>query len=142
MKPFAGGFRGYACGQRSRYDGSSSSPCPRGAYSTHIKLKFGTLHCPIVIELRPPEVVERLPPSARLVYEKLQLTGPLTHRGLVQSTGMPPRTVRYAVGRLKEAGVIGARCNLMDCRQCYFFVSQQCAGGGKSPFVLTPWQAL
>jgi DNA-binding Lrp family transcriptional regulator len=72
-------------------------------------------------ELRPPELVEGLPASARTVYAKLQETGPLTHRDLVERTGMPPRTVRYAVGRLRQAGVIDARCNLMDCRQCFFY---------------------
>lgn len=86
--------------------------------------------------------VAELPASARQVFETLSTRGPLTHRDLVRSTGMPPRTVRYAVSRLKDAGVIGARCNLQDCRQCYFFVAQQCAGGGQSPFVKTPWRAL
>jgi len=85
---------------------------------------------------------EGLPRSARQVYATLATTGPLTHRDLVRETGMPERTVRYAVGRLKDAGVIGARCNLQDCRQCYFFVAQQCAGGGASPFVRTPWRTL
>ena len=69
-----------------------------------------------------------LPASARQVFEVLARDGPLTHRGLVHATGMPSRTIRYAVGRLKEAGVIGARCSLMDCRQCFFFVAQQCPG--------------
>lgn len=88
------------------------------------------------------QMPEGLPPSARQVFETLQLHGPLTHKDLTRVTGMPARTVRYAVGRLKEAGVIGARCNLMDCRQCYFFVAQQCPGQGQSPFVRTGWRAL
>lgn len=83
---------------------------------------------------------EGLPMSARQVFDTLTRDGPLTHRDLVRATGMPGRTVRYAVGRLKEAGVIGARCNLMDCRQCFFFVTQQCAG--ESRFVKTKWGAL
>lgn len=86
--------------------------------------------------------LDGLPPSARQVFATLSTAGPLTHRDLVRETGMPERTVRYAVGRLKEAGVIGARCNLQDCRQCYFFVAKQCAGEGRSPFVRTAWGAL
>lgn len=89
-----------------------------------------------------PAMLEGLPNSARAVYATLAARGPLTHKGLLEATGMPPRTVRYAVGRLKEAGVIGARCNLMDCRQCYFFVAQACPGEGRSPFVKTSWRAL
>ncbi len=90
----------------------------------------------------PVGVLETLPPSARQVYDALNVRGPLTHKDLLAATGMPGRTVRYAVNRLKEAGVIGARCNLMDCRQCYFFVAQQCPGKGQSPFVKTSWGAL
>jgi transcription initiation factor IIE alpha subunit len=82
----------------------------------------------------PIEVAD-LPPSARQVYATLSTAGALTHRDLVRTTGMPARTVRYAVGRLREAGVIGARCNLHDCRQCYFFVSQQCPGKAGSNVV-------
>ena len=94
-------------------------------------------------EVRPEvRFPEGLPPSARQVFDTLTSQGPLTHKDLVAVTGMPGRTVRYAVGRLREAGVIGARCNLMDCRQCYFYVSQQCEGGGRSPFVKTPWRML
>jgi len=81
----------------------------------------------------------RLPPSARHVFDALRARGPLTPKGLQEATGMPERTLRFAVSRLKEAGVIGARCNLQDCRQCYFFVADQCDGA--SPFVRTPWRA-
>lgn len=87
-------------------------------------------------------VPDGLPNSAKHVFETLASQGPLTHKDLVRATGMPGRTVRYAVGRLKEAGVLGSRCNLQDCRQCYFFVAQQCPGGGMSPFVKTSWRAL
>lgn len=85
-----------------------------------------------------------LPASARAVYTTLEERGPLTHRDLLAATGMPARTVRYAVSRLKEAGVIGARCNLNDCRQCYFYVARQCPGEGaaRSPFVKTRWGGL
>jgi hypothetical protein len=38
--------------------------------------------------------------------------------------------------------VLGSRCNLQDCRQCYFYVAQQCPGGGQSPFVKQMWRAL
>jgi hypothetical protein len=94
------------------------------------------------VPLPVPSSLAELPPSARQVYATLSTAGALTHRDLVRTTGMPARTVRYAVGRLKEAGVIGARCNLHDCRQCYFFVAQQCPGEGRSPFVKTSWPSI
>lgn len=74
-------------------------------------------------------VVEELPPSAQTVYRELKEQGPLTHKDLVEATGMPPRTVRYAVSRLRESGILGERCNLMDCRQCFFFIEGKCEGG-------------
>lgn len=82
----------------------------------------------------PPEEVrarlERLPRSAQAVYDLLARRGPLTHKDLVRSAGMPPRTVRYALQRLRHEGVIGAYCNLMDCRQCYFYAEGLCDGRG------------
>ncbi|HUR68952.1 MAG TPA: helix-turn-helix domain-containing protein [Candidatus Thermoplasmatota archaeon] len=69
-----------------------------------------------------PVVPQGLPNSARQVFDTLATRGPLTHKDLVRVTGMPGRTVRYAVGRLKEAGVLTSRHNLQDCRQCFFFV--------------------
>ena len=69
-----------------------------------------------------PEVPEGLPNSARQVFATLAEQGPLTHKDLVRVTGMPGRTVRYAVGRLREVGVVSSRGNLQDCRQCYFFL--------------------
>lgn len=76
----------------------------------------------------PAEVLDELPPSARTVYDTLQRTGPITHKGLLQEMEMPGRTIRYAIKRLKEVGIIGERCNLMDCRQCFFYVQNVCPG--------------
>ena len=74
------------------------------------------------------ELPEGLPNSARQVFETLAMHGALTHKDLVRVTGMPGRTVRYAVGRLREAGVLAERCNLQDCRQCFFYLADACAG--------------
>ncbi len=74
-------------------------------------------------------VPEGLPPSAQTIYTILSAEGPLTHKDLVEVSEMPPRTVRYAVARLKEEGYLGQRCNLMDCRQCFFFIHATCQGG-------------
>jgi DNA-binding Lrp family transcriptional regulator len=67
-----------------------------------------------------------LPESARRVFEAVKENGPLTHAGLRAATNLPPRTVRFAVKRLKDEGFIDTRCSLRDCRTCYFFVSRRC----------------
>lgn len=81
--------------------------------------------------LAPDEVARRLqtlPRSARAVYALLETRGPLTHRDLVHVAGMPARTVRYALQRLRHEGVVGERCSLLDCRQCWFFAVGACDG--------------
>ncbi len=62
----------------------------------------------------PPDwdVMEYLPPSAKLVFNVLASNGPLTQKDLISKTDLPPRTVRYALGRLKEESVI---------RECFYF---------------------
>lgn len=81
----------------------------------------------------PPEAVqvdrerfERLPESARRVFSAVREAGPLTHAGLRRRTGLPPRTVRFAVRRLKDEGLVDTRSSLRDCRNTYFFVSKDC----------------
>jgi DNA-binding Lrp family transcriptional regulator len=58
------------------------------------------------------DVIEYLPPSAKLVFNVLASDGPLTQKDLISKTDLPPRTVRYALGRLKEESVI---------RECFYF---------------------
>ena len=70
----------------------------------------------------------RLPDSAQKVFSAIRDDGPLTHADLREGTGIPPRTIRYAVKRLKEEGLIDTRCSLRDCRTCYFFVHKRCVG--------------
>jgi hypothetical protein len=92
-------------GRESRSISSSSSgngntyPGPSGANSEGVG---------------PPDldVIEYLPPSARLVFNVLTSDGPLTQKDLISKTDLPPRTVRYALSRLKEESVI---------RECFYF---------------------
>ncbi|MEA3189439.1 MAG: hypothetical protein QOD77_21 [Thermoplasmata archaeon] len=75
-----------------------------------------------------PITLGKLPDSAQRVFGVVRERGPLTHTDLRQSTGMPARTIRFAVKRLKDEGLIDARCSLKDCRTCYFFVSPRHVG--------------
>lgn len=68
----------------------------------------------------------RLPESAQRVFGAVKDEGPLTHAELRDRTGLPPRTIRFAVRRLKDEGFVDARSSLKDCRTCYFFVSKDC----------------
>jgi DNA-binding transcriptional ArsR family regulator len=63
------------------------------------------------------ETVASLPASAKLVARTLEYEGPQTGTDLASATRLPSRTVRYAVDRLEEAGVVAVRPSLQDARE-------------------------
>lgn len=67
-----------------------------------------------------------LPPSAKFVYVMLYYHGPVTHGELVDITGMPTRTVRYALERLRETtDQVKKRPNPNDARQDLYSLDTQ-----------------
>lgn len=88
------------------------------------------LHFPADAVQVDPVRFARLPASAQRTFGAVREAGPLTSAELLARTGLPPRTLRYAVRRLKQEGLVDARCSLRDCRTCYFFVSKRCLGLG------------
>ena len=70
----------------------------------------------------PPDldVVEYLPPSARHVFDVLARNGPLTQKDLISKTDLPPRTVRYALSRLKGEDILQERFCFQDARQSIY----------------------
>ncbi|MEF8806792.1 winged helix-turn-helix domain-containing protein [Natronomonas sp.] len=61
--------------------------------------------------------VESLPPSAKLVYKTLEYEGSLTQSELAEESLLPQRTVRHALKKLDNAGVIEESVYLMDARK-------------------------
>ncbi|MEL9991520.1 MAG: winged helix-turn-helix transcriptional regulator [Thermoproteus sp.] len=55
------------------------------------------------------EPAPRLSPSMRYVYKVLEERGPLTARALAELTGLPLRTVEYALSALRRAGLVEAK---------------------------------
>ena len=70
----------------------------------------------------PPDldVVEYLPPSAKQVFLALASDGPLTQKDLIIKTDLPPRTVRYALSRLKGEDMLEERFCFRDARQSLY----------------------
>lgn len=64
-----------------------------------------------------PEVVRDLPPSAKLVMKVLEYNETLSQSELAEETLLPTRTVRYALSRLEEEGVVDARFSFTDARK-------------------------
>jgi len=71
------------------------------------------------------EEISDLPPSAKLVYKVLEYDGPLTQKGIVEESMLSARTVRYALERLDEVGVIKEDVYFADARQNLYELTGQ-----------------
>ncbi len=61
-----------------------------------------------------------LPPSSKTVLQILDAGGSMTHKDIVEKTRLAPRTVRYALKKLKERGLIIEKFNFRDARQIIY----------------------
>jgi DNA-binding transcriptional ArsR family regulator len=76
--------------------------------------------------LADPDVRERLrelPPSAKLVAKVLDGSDPLSQGQLAEESLLPDRTVRYALNRLEDAGLVDARYSFRDARKQVYFLT-------------------
>jgi predicted transcriptional regulator len=69
------------------------------------------------------DTLSDLPPSAKLVYKVLEYDGPLTQKGIVQESMLSARTVRYALERLDEIGVVEEDVYFADARQTLYEIT-------------------
>ncbi|GAA0265143.1 helix-turn-helix domain-containing protein [Halobacterium noricense] len=70
-------------------------------------------------------VLEGLPPSAKLVYKVLEYDGPLTQKRIVEETMLSARTVRYALERLEDRGVVDEDIYFADARQSLYQLTRE-----------------
>lgn len=61
-----------------------------------------------------------LPPSSKTVLRILGTDGALTHKDIVKKSHCSPRTVRFALRRLKENNLIIEKANIRDMRQIIY----------------------
>ncbi|MWV39228.1 MarR family transcriptional regulator [Natrialba sp. INN-245] len=61
--------------------------------------------------------ISELSPSAKLVYKVLEYEGEMTQEQIVSESRLCSRTVRYALGKLEESGLVASRVHLEDARQ-------------------------
>ncbi|MBP1928568.1 DNA-binding MarR family transcriptional regulator [Methanolinea mesophila] len=61
-----------------------------------------------------------LPPSSKTVLKILDEGGAMTHKELVKKSKLAPRTVRYALKKLKEKHLIIEKFNFRDARQIIY----------------------
>ena len=63
------------------------------------------------------EAIRDLPPSAKLVVKVLEYDGALTQKAIVEQSRLSQRTVRDALDRLVEAGLVEKDIYIPDARQ-------------------------
>lgn len=70
------------------------------------------------------EKLEKLPPSAKLVFKTLEAKGQMTQKDIIRETILPSRTVRYAINRLKEEKILMERFYFLDSRQSLYDIKR------------------
>ena len=65
-------------------------------------------------------IMKPLPPSSKIVLKILGKEGALTHKDIVKKSHCSPRTVRFALRRLKENELIVEKLNMRDMRQIIY----------------------
>jgi len=69
----------------------------------------------------PPDMNEtRLPQSSKKVMKILDCGCPMTQKDLVKKTRLHPRTVRYALKKLKERELLIEKLKMDDLRQIMY----------------------
>ena len=63
------------------------------------------------------EALADLPPSSKLVFKTLEWNGTLTQQEIIEESLLSGRTVRDAVGRLQERGIVEQDVYYRDARQ-------------------------
>lgn len=63
-----------------------------------------------------------LPPSSKIVLRVLENGGLMTHKDIVAKTHLAPRTVRYALKKLKERQLLVELFNIRDARQIIYLI--------------------
>ncbi|MCL9815460.1 MarR family transcriptional regulator [Natronocalculus amylovorans] len=67
--------------------------------------------------------LRELPPSAKLVAKVLEGDEPLSQGQLAEESLLPDRTVRYALNRLDDSGLIGSRYSFKDARKQVYYLN-------------------
>ncbi|RQG92092.1 MarR family transcriptional regulator [Natrarchaeobius chitinivorans] len=76
------------------------------------------------------EEIEDLPPSAKLVFKVLEYDGPLTQKQIVEESMLSARTVRYALERLEEIGMVDEDIYFADARQSLYRLEEPVVADG------------
>jgi DNA-binding MarR family transcriptional regulator len=71
------------------------------------------------------EALEKLPPSAKLVYKTLVYEGEMTQAQLAEAAWLSSRTVRHATSQLEEQDLVRSRLSFADARQKIYSLTDE-----------------
>ncbi|MFB6113686.1 MAG: helix-turn-helix transcriptional regulator [Halodesulfurarchaeum sp.] len=71
----------------------------------------------------PDNQIRDLPPSAKLVLKVLEYNGGLTQKEIVNKSRLSQRTVRDALERLQDRGIVDKNIYVPDARQNLYTLS-------------------
>jgi len=75
------------------------------------------------MEASDDDGLEDLPPSAKLLFKVLEYDGPLTQKQIVEESMLSARTVRYALERLENIGIVEEDIYFADARQNLYSIT-------------------
>ncbi len=70
--------------------------------------------------MKTDTLIESLPPSAKLVFKILEKGRLLTQKDITRESYLPPRTVRYALDRLRKKNILEEYFYFKDARQSLY----------------------
>ena len=76
------------------------------------------------------ENIADLPPSAKLVFKVLEYDGPLTQKQIVEESMLSARTVRYALERHENIGIVDENIYFADARQSLYRITDPVTADG------------
>jgi len=79
-------------------------------------------HGEVLSESEYRDRLRELPPSAKLVAKVLEGDSPLSQGQLAEESLLPDRTVRYALNRLEESGIVDSRYSFKDARKQVYYL--------------------
>jgi DNA-binding transcriptional ArsR family regulator len=79
-------------------------------------------HGDVLSESEYRDRLRELPPSAKLVAKVLEGDSPLSQGQLAEESLLPDRTVRYALNRLEESGIVDSRYSFKDARKQVYYL--------------------
>ena len=57
------------------------------------------------------------------MFKVLETSEGLTQKDIIEKTRLPPRTVRFAIKRLKTNALLKERLSFMDARQSFYSIA-------------------